>query len=364
MPTFAAVDRAAFLPDRIWPFDVTRQSSGVLVERATAPDAWYAAADGDVPIVTQWDDGRHRGDDPGHVATSSSSMPSVVWSLLRELSVENGMKVLDVGTGTGETAGALTHRLGHARVTTVEVDAAVSAHARERLCRLGLYPEVVVGDAVEGPLPGGPYDRVLATVGVREVPEAWIGQTRDGAIVLAPWGTHFTTGDAMVRLSVKGGVASGSFVGLVEFMKLRSQRAPAARHADCLAAHPFGEAEISRTEVPEAEFTTGRYTLLPFVLGLRVPRCVRAVAERRDGRRPVWFYGLADRSWACVLFEEGAPEAQVWQAGPRRLWEEVAGAYEWWVARGRPEVTRFGLTVGPEGPHAWLEDPAASWPVG
>lgn len=210
VPTFAAVDRAVFLPDLMWPYDMSARAS-VRVDRKEDPDAWYDTADSNVPIVTQWDDGAHRGPGPGELSTSSSSMPSVVYSLLQDLGVEDGMRVLDVGTGTGETAGALTHRLGRGNVTTVEVDKAVSATARDRLCRHGLYPHVVVGDGFEGYPDAAPYDRILATVGIRGVPTTWIEQTRPGGAILAPWGTLYSNADAMVRLKVTGDEAVGPF---------------------------------------------------------------------------------------------------------------------------------------------------------
>ncbi|MER5974115.1 methyltransferase domain-containing protein [Streptomyces sp. NPDC002055] len=361
-PTFAAVDRASFLPDLIWPFDMERQTS-VPTDRTEDPDAWYGAADSNAPIVTQWDDGAHTGRAPGRLSTSSSSMPSVVYSLLGDLAVDEGMRVLDVGTGTGETAGALTHRLGPRNVTTIEVDPAVSAHARERLCRSGLYPEVVAGDGFDGYRAGGPFDRILATVGLREVPRAWVEQSRPGGLIVVPWGTGFGNGDAVARLGVRNGQASGRFTRLVEFMKLRAQRAPHVPHREYLAAGAFGDADMSTTEVNEPEFVTGKYTDLPFVLGLRVPHCAQAVADKRDGSRPVWFYSRKDLSWACVMFCDGEGEAQVWQSGPRQLWDEVSEAYRWWRNQGSPDVTRFGLTVAPEGHRAWLDDPENTWAV-
>ncbi|GHA13596.1 protein-L-isoaspartate(D-aspartate) O-methyltransferase [Streptomyces echinoruber] len=362
-PTFAAVDRAAFLPDLMWPYDMTARAS-VAVDRREDPDAWYAAADSNVPIVTQWDDGAHLGPGPGELSTSSSSMPSVVYSLLQDLGVDEGMRVLDVGTGTGETAGALFHRLGPGNVTTIEVDGFVSGAARERLCRHGLYPEVVVGDGFGGHPDAAPYDRILATVGIRSVPPAWIKQARPGGVILAPWGTLFTNADAMVRLKVTGEVAMGPFTRSVEFMKLRAQRGPTVTHDAYLSAGPLEGAERSTTDITEAEFVTGRFTDLPFVLGLRVFQCRQAVAAKRDGARPVWFYGLTDRSWACVMFRDGERHASVWQSGPRRLWDEVADAYQWWKDRGSPELTRFGLTADTDGQRAWLDDPAnESWPV-
>lgn len=333
------------------------------MDRRKDPDAWYAAADRNAPIVTQWDDGAHQGPAPGKLSTSSSSMPSVVHSLLQDLAVEDGMRVLDVGTGTGETAGVLTHRPGRRGVTTIEVDAAVSARACERLRGCGLYPEVVVGDGFEGHPGGAPYDRVLATVGIRQVPMAWIEQTRPGGVILAPWGTAYSNTDAVVRLKVGGKTAAGPFTRPVEFMKLRAHRGSVVHHADHMSAGLLANAEKTTTSLTEEQFVTGRFADLPFVLGLRVPRCRQAVAARRGGARPVWFYGLSDLSWACVMFRDGEREAEVWQSGPRRLWEEVSGAHRWWRDRGSPDVTRFGLTITPRGRRAWLDDPGESWPV-
>ncbi|CAL9324404.1 methyltransferase domain-containing protein [Streptomyces sp. SudanB182_2057] len=363
MPSFSAVDRAAFLPHLMWPYDMSTRSS-VCVDKRADPDAWYAAADSNVPIVTQWDDGAHSGSDPGKLSTSSSSMPSTVFSLLRDLDVEAGMRVLDVGTGTGETAALLSHRLGQRNVTSVEVDATVAATARDRLFKLGFRPEVVVGDGFHGHAAAAPYDRILATVGLRRLPMDWVTQTRRGGVILAPWGTSYGNADAVVRLVVDGGTATGPFTRLVEFMKLRAQRGPAIRPADYLSAGPLEGAGQSTVALAEEDFLTGQFTDLPFVLGLRVPHCRQAVADKRGGEHPVWFYSLIDTSWACVLFRDGQEHALVWQSGPRRLWDEVRDAYDWWKERGSPDVTRFGLTIDSSGQRAWLDDPAKeSWPV-
>lgn len=366
-PTFADVDRMAFLPDLMWPFDMDKGVS-VTVDRATDPDAWYAAADGNIPIVTQWDDGEHTGTEPGRVPTSASSKPSVVYSLFQDLAADEGMSVLDVGTGTGETAGALFHRCGQGRrgpgkVTTIEVDRSVSRQARERLRAAGLFPEVVVGDGYAGYADNAPYDRVLATVGLRRIPGAWIEQTRRGGLIVAPWGTHYCHADAVARLVVNDGQAQGHFTRPVEFMKLRAQRLPRLGHSDYVPAGAMDSADTSTTTVTEPEFVTGRHTAVSFALGLRVRDCSQAVADKRDGTRPVWFYGLSDRSWACVMFRDGEKEACVWQSGPRRLWDEVEYAYRWWISCGRPDHTRFGLTVTAEGERVWLDDPADSWAV-
>ncbi|MFJ8312711.1 MULTISPECIES: methyltransferase domain-containing protein [unclassified Streptomyces] len=361
-PAFAAVPRAAFLPDLIWPFDMETGRS-VPVARSEDPERWYRYADADVPIVTQWDDGAHSGTRPGHVSTSSASMPSVVFSMLRDLGVRPGERALEIGTGTGWNAALLAHRLGAAHVVSVEVDAAVATAAHKALERVGAGVHVVCGDGFRGCAEAAPYDRIIATCGLRSIPFAWVEQCRPGGVIVAPWGTHYTHGDAVARLVVSddGRSASGRFTGPVEFMKLRAQRRPLVSHSEYV---PYGVAEgdESSTAIAEGEFMGGRFDPREFALGLCVPDCVLTVDEKREGARPVWFYGLSDRSWACVQFREGGT-ARVWQSGPRRLWDEVQAALAWWNGQGRPGFDRFGLTVNSAGEQAWLDTPDHLVPV-
>ncbi|WP_310724023.1 methyltransferase domain-containing protein [Streptomyces sp. N2A] len=369
-PAFAAVPRSAFLPELIWPFDMAAGRS-MAVRRRDDPAAWRGYADdADVPVVTQWDDGTHSGTEPGAVPTSSASMPSVVFRMLNELDLRPGHNVLEIGTATGWNAALMAHRAGPGKVTTVEVDGAVAAAARGAADRYGLDVRVVHGDGALGHPEGAPYDRVIATCGVRAVPYAWVAQARPGGVVVVPWGTHFGNGDAVARLVVApdGKSAAGRFAGPVEFMKLRAQRAPAVVHSAYVTGS-VADGEESATTLTEEDVLGTQFGPGRFVLGLRVPDCCHVVAEKRAGSRPVWFYELGgDRSWACVWFRDGAA-ARVWQYGPRRLWDEVAAAHRWWVAHGRPDHTRFGLTVDANGQRVWLDNegaeagPEGSWAV-
>ncbi|MEU8136331.1 hypothetical protein [Streptodolium elevatio] len=45
------------------------------------------------------------------------------------------------------------------------------------------------------------------------------------------------------------------------------------------------------------------------------------------------------------------------QQGPRRLWDEAEAAYRWWEDHGRPEITRYGVTVDVNGQRHWLDHP-------
>lgn len=59
----------------------------------------------------------------------------------------------------------------------------------------------------------------------------------------------------------------------------------------------------------------------------------------------VTFVDPSSESWAAVHHQPGAGEYQVHQAGPRRLWDEVAAAYQWWLDTGSPKSGQWRITV-------------------
>ncbi|MGV9311572.1 methyltransferase domain-containing protein [Streptomyces sp. NPDC003691] len=363
VPSFEAVPRSAFLPDAIWPYDMDTGTS-TRVSRSDDPGTWQAYADADVPIVTQWDDGAPAGAGPGRLSTSSASMPGVVARMLRDLDVRPGARVLEIGTGTGWNAGLLAHRLGAANVVTVEVDAAVAGAARARLAALGPAPEVITGDGLLGHPDRAPYDRIVVTAGVLDLPWAWVRQTRPGGLIVAPWGTRYSNVDRLVRLVVAGDgrSASGPFTGAVEFMKVRSQRHRVDQAAYLPHGFP-GDAVTGTTALTAAELGLDDRLRHPFaaVAGLLVGECT-LLTDRRGPAVSVWLYSLTDLSWAAAVLADGRAESTVHQSGPRRLWDELASAHRWWAAAGRPGTAEFGLTVTPGGTEVWFGTPANRLP--
>lgn len=356
----AAVPRADFLPDVIWPYDMDTRAS-IMLDRRTDPDGWLTAAYADIPLTTQWDDGDHDGPQPGRVATSSASMPSVVTGMLGDADLHPGTRVLEIGTGTGWSAALMAHVLGPNAVVTVEIDPRVAEQAARRLNAAGAPVRLVVGDGRDGWAVDAPYDRIIATAGVRNIPQAWRAQTRPGGLIVAPWGTHYGDGDALVCLTVaEDSTVSGRFVRPLEFMKLRSDRLAWPDLASRLPQGFPDGLEQAGTDVTLAELTGGRWDATEFVIGLAVPDGTHALLN--DGATTsVWFCGLSDASWAVVTFD-GQQAVSVYQGGQRRLWDEVESALAWWKRVGRPGVERFGLTVGDHGQTAWLDTPGN--PVG
>ncbi|MEH6378971.1 methyltransferase domain-containing protein [Streptomyces sp. KLMMK] len=141
---------------------------------------WLVGAYADEPLATRVRDGE---------LISSSSQPSLMARMLSALNVQDGHRVLEIGTGTGYNAALLAHRLGDGNVTTADLDPEITASARDHLTEAGFHPEVVTGDGALGCPWRAPFDRILATCAVSRVPPAWIAQTRPDGLILAPLAT-------------------------------------------------------------------------------------------------------------------------------------------------------------------------------
>jgi protein-L-isoaspartate O-methyltransferase len=351
----AAVPRDRFVPDLIW---LDTDNGYVALRKSDDPAVWHASVSADEPIVTQVDDGRITPGELGRVASSSASQPSIVVDMLAATDIRPGMRVLEIGTGTGWNTALLCRRLGDAAVVSIEVDPSVADAAAKALHGAGFHPILTTGDGMAGYPAVAPYDRVLATVAVVDtVPYEWIAQTRPGGLVVTPWGSEYCNG-ALLRLVVgHDGTAAGRFSGNLAFMRLRGQRtvrSPADDHVD-------RDAVESMTELTGAEiYETISFQGAAFAIGLCVPSCHLHVEDdpEDDYRHVVHLRDQASASSATVVVA-GAPPFRVRQYGPRPLWTEVDTAYRWWVDAGKPAPERFGITVSPGGQATWLDSPDA-----
>jgi protein-L-isoaspartate(D-aspartate) O-methyltransferase len=168
---------------------------------------------------------------------SSSSQPAIMAIMLEQLGLAPGMRVLEVGAGTGYNAALLAHLVGErGQVTTVDIDDDIVDGARRHLAAAGFdRVRVVRGDGALGWPAGAPYDRIVLTVGSWDVVPAWPAQLAPGGRLLLPLTLRVCqasvafedAGDHLASISLRG----------CGFMPLRGPAAGPPGHVD-LGAEP------------------------------------------------------------------------------------------------------------------------------
>ncbi|MFD7663472.1 methyltransferase domain-containing protein [Streptomyces sp. NPDC059788] len=344
--TVRTVRRELFLPDAI-------EIDAEVLSRRDDPQTWSAAVYDDVAITTQVNDGAPITGDEYRLPTSSTSMPSLMLEMLSLLDLKEGHRVLELGAGTGFNAAWLAHRLGDPHVVSVDVDPALVHQARINTGRAGVRPLIECADGDAGWPARAPYDRVIATYTVPEVPYAWVCQSPQGRIV-TPWGGSFFSHSYAV-LDVHDGCAQGRFAGYPAFMRTRNQRPPRGYLRDFL--HHQEYAADTRTTLCPRSLISNADAL--FYTGLALPTVwyLPVDADDDSGETTVWLLADDRCSWAAADYVPGADDYLVSQYGPRRLWDEAEAAYQAWQDLGRPDRDRAGLSISPRGQYVWLDTP-------
>ncbi len=158
---FRAVPRHLFLP-------------GVDLTTAYAPK----------PVVTKRDD--------DGTAISSASSPHVVATMLEQLNVAPGHRVLEIGAATGINAALLAELVGPTGlVVTIELDDDLAASARTSLTATGYdQVEVICGDGALGHPTQAPYEKIIVTAGAWDIVSAWWHQLAVGGRLVVPLRLH------------------------------------------------------------------------------------------------------------------------------------------------------------------------------
>ncbi|MBI3550509.1 MAG: protein-L-isoaspartate(D-aspartate) O-methyltransferase [Elusimicrobia bacterium] len=112
------------------------------------------------------------------------SQPYMVAFMAQELD-PSGRRVLEIGTGSGYATAVLAGLAEE--VWTIEVEPDLSERARRLLQRLG-YTNIrfKVGDGLAGWPEGSPFDRIVLTAAVPEIPAALLEQLKPGGWFLGP----------------------------------------------------------------------------------------------------------------------------------------------------------------------------------
>ncbi len=116
------------------------------------------------------------------------SQPYIVALMSQKLRVEPGMKVLEIGTGSGYQAAVLDH-MG-AEVFTVERLKKLFFATRKRFMDMRLFGvKVKLDDGTLGWREEAPFDRIIVTAGGPEIPRPLVDQLADPGLLVIPVGS-------------------------------------------------------------------------------------------------------------------------------------------------------------------------------
>ncbi|MFB4267112.1 methyltransferase domain-containing protein [Nonomuraea sp. GTA35] len=309
-------------------------------------DRWLATAYRDWTLVTRVADVHADHAEPGACLrgspTSSSTLPGLLVSMFRHASLDSRSTVLDVGTGTGYGTALLCARVGHTKVTAIDVDGYLTEAAQRKLGEIGYRPTLLTADAT-GPI-DWEGDRIIATVGVRPIPPSWL-------LGLKPGGRLVTTiaGTSLIITADKQ--ENGGAAGRVEwdragFMRTRAGADYPARDLTVL--------DRARTEEGE-QVEASPYPVLDVVEAWDVDTMLELVAPGIEHRfvtydsKPDQIALMAheDGSWARA--EERDGKVIVHQGGPRRLYDLLDRVREYWLRAGELPIRGAKVTISPAG---------------
>jgi len=167
-------------------------------------EALYARAYGDSPVPI------------GHGQTISQ--PYIVALMTDLLEAGPGMRVLEIGTGSGYQAAVLA-AMG-AIVFSVECVRELFFATRELLQRMSVRNvHMKIGDGTLGMPEAAPFERIIVTAGGPTVPRPLLEQLNDPGILLIPVGEQRRT-QRLIRIIKENGKIYTENKGAVSFVDL------------------------------------------------------------------------------------------------------------------------------------------------
>lgn len=147
------------------------------------------------------------------------------------LELEEGMKVLEIGTGSGYHAAlcaeivAPTGSKSKGHVYTIERIPELADFAIENLRRAGYLDRVTVltGDGSEGYKDMAPYDAILVTAAAPKIPQPLIDQLAIGGKLAIPLGSLFLYQELVLIEKLEDGKVKRHKFGSVAFVPLRGK---------------------------------------------------------------------------------------------------------------------------------------------
>ena len=139
------------------------------------------------------------------------SQPYIVAFMTEAINPKPGMKVLEIGTGSGYQAAVLGEIV--AEVYSIEIVEPLGTKAQKDLEKLGYKNvHVRVGDGYQGWPEQAPFDAIIVTAAPEKVPQPLIDQLKEGGKMIIPVGSIATTQELRLLEKKKGKIRTSSLL--------------------------------------------------------------------------------------------------------------------------------------------------------
>ncbi len=130
------------------------------------------------------------------------SQPTTVMLMTQELELETDDKVLEIGTGSGYQTAIISKIIGSkGKVISVEVLPELIGFAKSNLKKAGIKNVKVIQSKENeiGCKEYAPYDKIIVTAAMPEMPNDLYNQLKDGGIIVAPVGDGYSQEMVKIR---------------------------------------------------------------------------------------------------------------------------------------------------------------------
>lgn len=149
------------------------------------------------------------------------SQPYIVALMSQLLDLKGGMKVLEIGTGSGYQAAVLS-ALG-AQTYSIEIIPKLSMQAKDRLIKLKYPVTLKNADGYYGWKKYAPFDRIIITAAANHIPRPLLDQLKPGGKLILPLGnTQYYQTLTVVHLK-KDGKTDVSYNSDVRFVPMTGE---------------------------------------------------------------------------------------------------------------------------------------------
>ncbi len=292
---------------------------------------------------------------------ASSSAPNIMTIMLEALEMSHKMTVLEIGTGSGYNAALLAHLIGHPKgVYTVDNQPEVSQQAEINLNRALMQGiNLICADGGNGYPPNAPYNRIIATTSVYDIPPAWVDQLADGGIMVVP--VWMAPGQMPIAKFVKqDNILSGSFITEAGFMAMHGA---------------FGYEELGCILRAKENAALAQVLEQPVTAAIDFPLVFEDKADQFRQCMAFNVYvnliesratGLQAAKWSSLaLWDKGAsslvaawyPNWELGVYGNRLMYNRLLNLLDQWEILGAPEIPLYQIRIYPKGEHCYSQEP-------